>query len=84
MRIFETQFLTFNLFNLRLLLKLHLHLKDILVLVYFQECDNYMILDDSTRNVDHGVEPYCDEIGKDTSPDWKVTIIRSATSSLNI
>ena len=38
------------------------------------ECNHYLILDDPTRNVNHGFEEYEDNVdncGYDTSPDWK-------------
>lgn len=39
------------------------------------ECNDYLILDDSTRNVNHGSERYCDVDNHicvyDTSPDWQ-------------
>merc|ERR1711988_1549241 len=35
------------------------------------ECSSYSILDDATRNINHGLEEYCDYYGKSyTSPDW--------------
>ena len=33
------------------------------------ECNDYLILDDSTRNVNHGEENYCDDDDYKTSPD---------------
>ncbi len=34
------------------------------------QCHDYKILDDPTRNEDHGEENYCDN-GYETSPDWQ-------------
>ena len=36
------------------------------------QCQEYKILDDPTRNEDHGYESYCDDDNDDaTSPDWQ-------------
>ena len=35
------------------------------------QCDEYLILDDAARNVDHGLEYSCDHSEIDTSPDWQ-------------
>ena len=41
------------------------------------ECNHYTILDDRTRNVNHGYWNYCDNVDvdavTDTSPDWQGT-----------
>ena len=35
------------------------------------ECNDYHILNDTTRNVSHGREEYCDQYGRpSSSPDW--------------
>ena len=35
------------------------------------QCTNYQVLDDPTRNMNHGEEDYCDADWTSTSPDWK-------------
>ena len=35
------------------------------------ECSQYLVLDDPTRNVEHGWESYCDNPTVQSSPDWK-------------
>ena len=35
------------------------------------QCVDYQILDDATRNIQHGHEDYCDDSELATGPDWR-------------